>query len=264
MIRSRLLPLRRNQATFPIYPVSGFTLIELAIVLFILSLMLGALLPPFAARIEQEERKQTDGQLDEIEEIIYGYALKNYYLPCPDCRDNTGNCAAVTANDGAEDTIAGAGTSLVCASEAGNLPWTTLGIKGTDAWGEIFTYRVTDTFADRNDNTNTDGTGCTPETLNVSFALCSDGDITILDSDGGSNIATNVPAVVVSHGSNGEATPTSLHELENYDDGTAGDTDGTFVDKDFSRDATEEFDDMLIWISPHALRSKMVQAGILP
>lgn len=246
---------------------TGFTLVELAIVLFILSLLLGTLLPTFSVRVEQEEREQTQAQLDELKEVIYGYILRNSYLPCPDCRDNTGGCAAVTANDGLEDTIAGAGISLICASEIGNLPWGTLGVKGTDAWGREFTYRVDDVFADRNDPANSDGAPtpvtCTAVTLNVSFSLCSDGDITVRDSDGGAIVAANIPAVIVSHGKNGAETP-SIHEQENYDDGSAGDTNKTFVDKPPDSPVAGTFDDMLIWISPYMLRNRMLNAGILP
>jgi len=245
---------------------TGFSLVELAIVLFILSLLLGTLLPTFATRIEQEERGQTQAQLEEIREVIYGYILRNLYLPCPDCRDNNAPCpgAGNTANDGDADTIAGVGTSLVCASEVGNLPWVTLGVKGTDAWEREFTYRIDDVFADRDPpNKTTDGTGCGTPTLNVSFSLCSDGDITILDSDGGANVATDVPAVIVSHGKNGAEAP-SVHEQENYDDGSAGDTNKTFVDKPPDSPVPGTFDDMLIWISPYMLRNRMLNAGILP
>ncbi len=248
------------------YFSQGFTLIELAVVLFVLGLLLSSFLAPLAARVEQQERNNTQIQLNEIIEIIYGYALQNNYLPCPDCRDNTGGCAGNTANDGIEDTDAGPGVSLVCASEVGNLPWVTLGVQGTDAWDNTFTYRVDDAFADRGDPNQSDGTGCEAgsATLNVSFSLCSDGDITVLDADGGNNVATFIPAIVVSHGKNWPEVPTA-HEEENYDDATvATDTIGTFVDKDYSDDAVAGFDDMLIWISPHVLRTMAVKSGILP
>jgi len=161
-------------------------------------------------------------------------------------------------NDGVEDTVA-AGGGLTCATETGNLPWATLGVKGADDWDNNFTYRVDDTFADRN-NATTDGTGCetASATLNVSYSLCSDGDITVLDSAGGANVATNIPALVVSHGKNFVDNNPSADELEN----TNGDV--TFVDKDYSSATGSEFDDMLIWISPHILRTMSVKAGILP
>lgn len=240
---------------------AGFSLIELAMVLFIMSLLLGGLLVPLTTQVEQKQREQTQAQLEEIREVLYGFAMvsnsgKNR-LPCPDCREaGEGSCVAADVDDGLEDR---AGATNSCKSDVGYLPWVTLGIKGSDAWDQRFTYRVTGLFAD-----DTDGTGCTPNTVNVSFALCSSGDIDIYDSDGGSLIAEDVPAIVVSHGGNYSNVPTA-HEEENYDDASVGtDTLREFVDKDFSDDDTEGFDDLLIWISPHILRTKMLNAGILP
>ena len=235
----------------------GFTLLELAVVLMIIGLLLGGLLPLLSTQIEQRQRMQTQAQLDEIREVLYGFTLKNHRLPCPDCSNNTlGHCNDIAAadvakiNDGEEDIIAGDN----CAHELGNLPWVTLGIDGKDAWGRHFTYRVTNNFSDA----VTAGSGCTPATLNVSFGLCSDGNIDIVAAAGTTNyVARSVPAIVLSHGRNG-MDMASAHELENSDD------DAVFVYRDFSSDATAGFDDLLIWISPHILRSKMLTAGILP
>ncbi len=236
---------------------NGFTLIELAMVLLILGLLMSSFLAPLAARVEQQERNNTQIQLDEIEEILYGHVLQNAYLPCPDCTSTAGGCAAATANDGVEDTVV-AGGGLTCATEVGNLPWVTLGVKSTDEWNNIFTYRVDDTFADRN-NAITDGTGCAASaTLNVSFSLCSDGEIIVLNSAGGTNLATNIPAIVVSHGKNFSLGAPTANETENLNNDT------TFVDTNFSNNAITGFDDMVIWISPYVLRTMSVKAGILP
>ena len=239
------------------YSIQGFTLIELAMVLLILGLLMSSFLAPLAARVEQQERNNTQIQLDEIEEILYGHVLQNAYLPCPDCTSTAGGCAAATANDGVEDTVV-AGGGLTCATEVGNLPWVTLGVKSTDEWNNIFTYRVDDTFADRN-NATTDGTGCAASaTLNVSFSLCSDGEIIVLNSAGGTNLATNIPAIVVSHGKNFSLGAPTANETENLN------SDTTFVDTNFSNNAITGFDDMVIWISPYVLRTMSVKAGILP
>ena len=234
---------------------TGFTLIELAMVLFILTLLLAGFLRPLAERVRQDEINRTEAQMEQIREVIYGYAVKEGRLPCPDCRsDSEGTCTSAEVGDGIEDpSVPGA----ACKSDVGNLPWQTLGVEERDVWSNLFTYRVTGDFAD-----STDGTGCAgTATINVSFSLCSVGDITVLDSDGGSNIATGVPAIVVSHGSNWTEVPSS-HEAENYDNGT--DTDREFVDKDFSEDELLKFDDILIWISPHILVNRMVISGKLP
>jgi len=235
----------------------GFTLLELAVVLLITGLLLGGLLVPLSTQLEQGQRARTQAQLDEIREVLYGFVVKNHRLPCPDCgNDAPGNCADVYATspahlgDGAEDIIAGDN----CAHESGNLPWATLGVAGADAWGRHFTYRVSNHFADA----VAGGAGCTPDTLNVSFGLCTDGDIDVIAAAGTSDyVAQFVPALVLSHGGNGMVT-SSAHELENSDG------DAVFVYRDFSGDATSGYDDMLVWISPHILRLKMLDAGILP
>ena len=233
----------------------GFSLLELSVVLLIIGLLLGGLLMPLSSQIEQRQRAQTQVQLDEARDVLYGFVLKNHRLPCPDCStDTTGNCNniadAALIGDGEEDIIAGDN----CAHESGNLPWVTLGVEANDAWDRHFIYRVTNNFADA----ATSGTGCTPDTLNISFGLCSDGNIDIVSAAGMTNyVARTVPAVILSHGRNGPDT-TSVHELENADD------DVIFVYRDFSSDTTTGFDDMLIWISPHILRAKMLDAGILP
>ena len=93
--------------------------------------------------------------------------------------------------------------------------------------------------------------------MNVSFSLCSDGEIIILDAAAGNTVAINIPAVVVSHGKNWSIAA-SADETENTDG------DVTFVEKDYSATAGAEFDDLLIWISPHIMRTMTVKAGILP
>ena len=252
------------------YSTQGFTLIELAMVLLILGLLLSRFLAPLAARVEQQQRNNTQIQLDEIKEVIYGFVLQNHYFPCPDCSDNTGGCAVVEAsdpddiNDGEEDFVNGAGTSLICANDYGNLPWVTLGVKGTDEWNNIFTYHVDRDFADRDDPDKSDGTGCAASaTLNVSFSLCSVGNIDVwnmadtADPDY-ARVADDIPAIVVSHGKNFLDNAPSADETENLNNNT------TFVNTVYNTATGTEFDDMLIWISPHILRTMSVKAGILP
>ncbi len=243
------------------YFSQGFTLIEMAMVIFILGLMMSAFLEPLATRVEEEQRNNTQIQLDDIEEVLYGYVLRNNTLPCPDCTATAvAGCGAATAGDGiADQTVPG-----VCDTEFGNLPWADLGVKGTDQWENNFTYRVDDVFADI-----TDGTGCAASaTLSVSFSLCSDGDIEIFSSDTAADagavgdVATDIPAVVVSHGKNW-ASAASDDEGQN-DPNINNDNDNEFVDKDYSQAVGAEYDDMLIWISPHILKTMSVKAGILP
>lgn len=256
--------------------VKGFTLIELAVVLFLVTLVLGGVMTPLSTRIEQEGREKTEAQLEELKEALIGYAIVNGHLPCPDCPDDAAaaNCGAggAVSNDGIEDGVDGTATAVsprdtvtddfaLCVVEVGNLPWATLGVDEFDAWGRPFVYGVDQTFAD-----NVAGTACGTATAGVSFEICSQGGATIRDAGATNVVAANIPALVYSYGANGDDyggsnPPTSADELENWWTDAA---DANFIYADYNQTAAGEFDDMFVWISPATLMYKMVTAERLP
>ena len=243
---------------------SGFTLIEMAIVLMIVGLLLGGLLVPLNAQMNQRNNTDTQKSLSEIRDALIGYVMANGYLPCP------ANPTYVTG----VNTYAGIAPAPPCPANpidvtgtTGVLPWATLGVSETDAWGNRFTYRVTSDYADAIAN-STYG-GCTPSPIptQASFGLCSVGKLNVWSSAAKtSSVATNVVAVVISHGQNGAGAYTpqgaqlargsSADELENSD----GSADYDYV----SHLPTPTFDDLLVWIPPSILNSRMVSAGKLP
>ncbi|MGH8509743.1 MAG: type II secretion system protein, partial [Gammaproteobacteria bacterium] len=223
-----------------------FTLIEVAIAIVVIALLLGSLLGPLSVRIEQADRQKTQELLDEIKEALYGFAAVNGRLPCPDS----------DGNDGREDR------TTACTVVVGNLPWADLAVPELDAWGRRFFYRVTPSFGDDvTQNTVALPASCITLPAQASFALCSDGDIDILDGAGGNNVATDIPAVIVSYGANGGLTPTSADERENW---PTGPNPTIFVSKGYSQNPASEFDDLVAWISPHILKNRMIAAGRLP
>lgn len=249
---------------------AGFTLIELTMVLFVITLVLAGILDPLSTRMESEERNKTQTQLDDIRQSLIGYALVNGHLPCPDCDAASGNCAAVgiTANDGVEDGVdAGTGVSPragntfdSCATLQGNLPWATLGLSEFDAWNKHFVYRVDQDFAD-----DTDGTGDSCAiAAGISFQICSTGNIDVQDETG-STVASDLPVLVMSYGKNVDdvTNPASNFEKENQDVAPYN-TATLFIDKDYSNAGANEFDDMLMWIPTNSLIYRMVQAERLP
>jgi prepilin-type N-terminal cleavage/methylation domain-containing protein len=255
-------------------PTTGFTLIELAIVLAVVGLVIGGLLIPLGTQIEQHKIRETQKALDEIKEALVGYALSHVavdgkpYLPCPD-----------TDGDGLED--ARSVTTGDCPSFEGRVPRATLGTARTDGWGRQFRYRVERLFS--NNQTGFVLNTSPSPTLRVcsSSASCS---TTV--------IASGLPAVIVSHGKNGYgarddqsnvvAVPAavSTDELENINGRNnpgAGNSNPDTADSaaasrlDFvSRIQTEsgtvsdEFDDLVTWLSPNILFNRMVAAGKLP
>lgn len=231
---------------------AGFSLVEIAIVLAIVALLMAGLLPTISGQVERQHISDTRKQLDEIQQALLGFAIINGRLPCP----ADGTIASGQAGAGQETA-----TCSTSASAGGVLPWATLGVGETDAWGRRFTYRVDPNFADAIGTTF----GCSPSVAPTqsSFALCSTGNLNVLASSGGTNIASNVPAVIISHGTNGYGayTPTGQHLAGGSTDETENaDNDNTFVSHDF----TPTFDDLVVWISPNILLNRMVTAGKLP
>lgn len=222
----------------------GFTLIEMAVAIFIIALLLGSLLIPLTTQVEQKQTSDTQKALDEIKEALIGYTLANGYLPCPD-----------TNADGAEDRVAGrCGAGGV--SITGNLPWSDLGVAASDVWGNRFRYVVNESFA-RSD---------TPFSLNTAgtnVRVCTTGSCATL-------LSSTAVAAVLSLGRNGygatnsiggtNAAPTSTDEQENVD------ADQNVVSRvHTSVDTTAgEFDDIVTWLSRYVLFNRMVLANKLP
>lgn len=245
---------------------SGFSLIEMAVVLFIVVLLLGSLLVPFATQVEQRRIAETQKTLEEIKEALIGYALSHRstgaatpnqpYLPCPDAD-----------NDGEEDARNALGN---CPVAEGNLPWATLGTTPTDAWGNRFHYRVTDEFSNSFTGFGLAATGnlrvCDLAPTAAAPASCPAG----VPSH---TVATMVPAVILSYGKNGfgarnasgniNQAPASADEIENTAAGVASEI---FVMRTLTPAGTpaDEFDDQVAWLSPNILFNRMVAAQRLP
>jgi prepilin-type N-terminal cleavage/methylation domain-containing protein len=235
-------------------PVSrGFSLIEMSIVLLLVALLLGSILVPLSAQVDQRRASDTEKQLDAIKESLIGFAIANRYLPCP----------AVSATNGAEDRT---GTACTGGKRVGFLPWVTLGITRYDSWANLYRYSVTPAFS-------------VSDPANL-FNLVSVGDITLQARDGvGTAInlsaANSIPVVVLSHGKNGygatsldgaaRAVPASwTNVLDEYNNANNATSFWARVPTDNTAVTGGQFDDVVTWISPSILFSRMVAAGQLP
>ena len=262
----------------------GFTLIELAMVLFIVSLLIGGMLMPLSAQHEIRGRQETEKALANIREALIGFAVVNGRLPCPapatladlttgagleattaaaGTTNTTGPCGCTTANSG----IAGAGGTACNDTTPGGvtgvLPWATLGVPETDAWGNRYTYRVTTRFG-RLASGQTDFGACTPTTnpTIAAFVLCSTGDMSVQTATAGTTIASSVPAIVVSHGKNtlGAYLPNGTlipGVAAGSDEAENANGDSAFV-------SNGSIDDQLIWIPTSILMARLLAAGKLP
>jgi len=242
----------------------GFTLLELAIVMFVVALLLGGMLMPLSAQQDIRYVAETQKTLSNIQDALTGFAAANGRLPCPAPATQPNGSATA----GLEPTpIASSG----CATVAGVLPWATLGVSETDAWGRRFTYRVTQEFTRTPPQTTFNGSNCPPLTQNTGFALCSMGDMNVYATGGGSSVARNIPVMVISHGKNGNGAytqdgtqlPVGSDSDENDNQLTTSGT-GTANTDFISKIPTSSFDDLVIWLSPNILANRMVSAGKLP
>jgi prepilin-type N-terminal cleavage/methylation domain-containing protein len=244
----------------------GFTLIELAIVMVIVTILIGGLAMPLSAQIQARRIAETKKTLEEARDAIIGYAMTHTadhdgdpdtpprpYLPCP--ADDTGQEKRV---------------GNICAQADGWFPWVDLGVSSQDAWGNRLRYSVENReYADRSKGLRDLAAHIPPyDGLNIK-RICTDSTCTTLMAD-------NLLVVVFSNGPNGRgarninipeggATPapppgTSADELENTD------ADPSFVSRSPSRagDAAGEFDDLVVWISDGVLRSRVCPAGGCP
>ncbi len=218
----------------------GFSLIELAIVLFIVALLLGGLLPTLGSQIEQQRRSETQKQLAEILQALQGFAIINGRLPCPTTITNP-----ATAGYGEE-----AASCSVNPAAEGYLPWKTLGVAEIDAWGSkrsntgdpwtgYWRYRVDRNFA-------------SIFTLSTGFSA----DALTVRDNAGANLTTTTErpiAIVFSTGRNLNADGQNASASF---EATAG-----IYQSDVPN---ANFDDILIWLSRPQLFNRMVTAGKLP
>lgn len=253
----------------------GFSLVELAIVMVIVSLLAGGLIVSLSAQMELANTAETQRRLADARLALLGYAAANGRLPCPAAPDSTG-----------VESPSGGGA---CTNPwNGFLPAITLGLGpsngagyAVDAWGNPIRYAVTTvkhaTYCASGCFTTTDGVKALWNALGVaSLSGTYEPDLQVCTSAtgltgsgasatcaSGQTLSNNAVAVIFSQGRNGGGTPTSTDELANSPS-VATSLDRLFVSHTPTPAGSGEFDDLVIWLSPNQLFSQMLSAGRLP
>lgn len=246
---------------------SGFTLVELAIVLVIVALLSGGLMMTLSAQQENIASTETKRRLDDIREALLGYVAANGRLPCP----------AVPSTTGVESPVGGG----ACTNPRdGLLPGVTLGLTPTDqngyvldGWGNPIRYAVTAysdaAFCPNGCFTTANGvraawTGSIALTLKPDLHVCNTaaniqtpGQLTATCAPN-TELTTTAVAVIHSRGANGSRASASVDELAN------GNDDRLFISHTPTPPGANEFDDLVTWISPNILYSRLIAAGRLP
>jgi prepilin-type N-terminal cleavage/methylation domain-containing protein len=229
----------------------GFTLIELAIVLVIVTILIGGLAVPLSAQIQARRIAETKQTLQEARDALVGYAMITStatggepFLPCPDAEgdgrsdvDGSGEC---TANSG--------GVSY------GWFPWVTLGTAPHDAWGNRLRYVVISQFA----KSSVGFSGTTPSGTLINICdtrTCS------------STVAESVAFALISHGPNGwgalNVNDTMLTDSSGADEfhNTKANLPVVSRTPTNAASASGEFDDLVNWLSLTTLMSRACPDG---
>ncbi len=110
----------------------GFSLLELALILVVLGVMMALGVGVLSSIVKNNKMRETESILEQVRKSLVGYVMSNGRLPCPDAD-----------GDGQEDSSSG---SCTCSWPNCFLPYVTLNVRSTDAYGRRLYYYVDDAF----------------------------------------------------------------------------------------------------------------------
>ncbi len=297
----------------------GFTLIELAIVMLVLTILAAGVLVPLTTSIETRRVAETRNSMATIQDALIGYAMSHttrtctcvytgtildptstcspslcptltttgtatltlqprHYLPCPDI-----------TGDGQEDRDATTNVCAIATSSNGNnnhpgwLPWVTLNLPETDAWGSRYAYDVYLPYADVNVGFST--------TLPPKPESPVAGELYVCNSSGcplpapnpppspSPYLAIQAPATIMSYGPNGQgafsannktwgSNPDQTSSPDEYQNAVYGGSNNYrgYVSHPPAEASSSggQFDDLLTWLSWPALVNRVCPAGGCP
>ncbi len=268
----------------------GFSLIEMAVVLMIVSLLLGSLLVPISTQVKNTRYNATKAKLETIREALIGYYLANNRFPCP-----ATPTTASASNENDEAFAAGEDASTgICSKHYGFLPSRVLGLDGyrnddgllVDSWNYPFLYAVYSTIQE-----TPLPSGCDTSSVNYKWVFtqkdgllpannkhvgCTRGNLFVCPdtpcaAPSNAKTAAYVSVIVLSAGEKRQRKTPSAKESENLGStvvspNISGLTYSYSDDPYFvaAKHNSNDFDDLLIWISPYILYNRLVTAGVYP
>jgi type II secretory pathway pseudopilin PulG len=254
-------------------PITGFSLVELAIAIFIMALLLGSIIVPLQSQVRSRKLAETDLILAQAREALLGYVVANGYFPCPASSKSNGQEVLTTAgnhNTACHASVTGTNTYV------GFLPAVTLGftpVDGSgyalDAWGlqqNRIRYAVANAtvngvnFPFTRPNGMRNATMASIQSAITLLYVCATG--TGVTTTGcaapGDQLSNNAIAVIWSLGENAPTGGAAPHEDKNLNNTRV------FVLAPYATTGAAIFDDQLTWIGPPILFNRMVSAGLLP
>ena len=247
----------------------GFTLVELAIVMFIVALLLGGMLLPLSAQQDVRSYGDTQKLLSDARDALLGYAMANDRLPCP----------AWTNTNGVEDRNPDGSCNH---PHDGFFPAATVGMAPVDGsrylvdgWGSDIDNRVRYAVSTANTNALTTVSGMKTTGITAllpDLEICNSGaqvrippvitapDTTTMYCHPAARLAQDAVAVIYSLGKNAGTGGAGADETHNPNPRSITAADRAFVN---AQQGTN-FDDQIVWLSKGTLLNRMVAAGRLP
>jgi len=236
---------------------SGFSLIEMSIVLIIVGALAGSLVTPMRDSIMHAKRRSAQEQLIVLREAMHGYLIAHGHLPCP-----------VSLSEVNADLAAQKTNNASCAFFHGGFPAVELGVLGErseqglllDPWGNPIRYALTGIDHDLLGRTGIADWADPHELADIGagniaadLELCRES--SIAECPNKHLIASDIVWVVYSTGMHSNP---SAAEKENQDD------DKQFTLRSFSINDEHAFDDHIIWASRSELIYWLLKANHLP
>ena len=275
----------------------GFSLIEMAVALFVLALLIGSILVPLSTQVESRKYDDTQQALKQAREALLGYVAATGRFPCPASATSNGAehffSPGGTANNGlCHSSITSAAGTLAF---VGFLPAATLGITpvddngyAVDSWprwdiGGVPQNRIRYAVARQTinstsnctatpvslpftkvDGMRTAGMSCIMNASSLPKVCNAAAGSTPTSCASGATLTANAIVVIWSLGPNASTSGgASADEAENAEYPFTS-ADQVFVSKVRSGALGNEFDDIVTWISPPELFNRMIAAGQLP
>lgn len=262
----------------------GFSLLEVAIVLVIVTILLTAVGVPLASQVQARRADETRRVLEEAKEALLGFAMANGRFPCP-------AFANVTTNSAGRESFCTAATGGCTGSENltpqahgncsnfydGFLPASTLGLSSLDSQGFL-----QDAWATQSNRiryavfAGAVGLGTNPFTSTSAMQaatitnlgdpartylyICSSGTgVTATNCGSTANeLTTKAAVLLMSLGENAPTGGTGTDESKNVDNNIV------FVSHAPVTGGANAFDDIATWIPATIIIKKMLDAGKLP
>ena len=129
---------------------SGFTMIEMAIVMIIAGLIIAALVNSYMQWNDILRSSKTKEHIAIVNDALAAYASRNYRVPCPARPDGAGaESFGMERGSTASGAAVGSCDNMLAGEAEGILPFKTLGIDAEtarDGWGNFMTYQVSPVF----------------------------------------------------------------------------------------------------------------------